>query len=374
VGKPALEWDGADADVRNTVAEWTKQRGDAARSYPAALVWCLKKPGGDLQQKVEDLLAWRRVKSEIDSGTLKGEFEAADIKAVATSLKEAEEAAKDEVWASYRFVVVADQAEPDGIAVIDLGAGHSSGGESLCGRAVAALKAESALNETCRRRLHPAKLAARIGKGWGLGAVRPAQELPGRLSDAPGGPGQDLARQDLRVRREGRLRAGVGRQADGSYQRLWFQEPVDPADVTFDKDVFLLTKRQAEALRQADRQIATGNGGDDKEGDDGTLQPEPQPEPSPNPAPNPGPGKVRVRVSGSIPPEVWSRFGTKILPKLKAGEDLAIDVSLSADIPPEAATGLQHDLAQILEDLDIEQSASGARGRNRTGMAEAEGF
>jgi hypothetical protein len=38
VGKPALEWDGADADVRNTVAEWTKQRGDAARSYPAALV------------------------------------------------------------------------------------------------------------------------------------------------------------------------------------------------------------------------------------------------------------------------------------------------------------------------------------------------
>jgi hypothetical protein len=49
---------------------------------------------------------------------------------------------------------------------------------------------------------------------------------------------------------------------------------------------------------------------------------------------------VRVRVSGSIPPEVWSRFGTKILPKLKVGEDLAINVSLSADIASDAATGL----------------------------------
>ena len=29
--------------------------------YPGALVWCLKKPGRDLRDKVELMLAWKRV-------------------------------------------------------------------------------------------------------------------------------------------------------------------------------------------------------------------------------------------------------------------------------------------------------------------------
>jgi hypothetical protein len=156
---------------------------------------------------------------------------------------------------------------------------------------------------------------------------------------------------------------GSERQADGSYQRLWFQEPVDPADVIFDQDVFLLTKQQGEALRQADQQPPPENG---ENADDDTPpkpDPQPEPEPSPDPTTGSGPGKVRVRVSGSIPPEVWSRFGTKILPKLKVGENLAIDVSLSADIRSDAAAGLQHDVGQVLQDLDlndldIDQSAA----------------
>jgi hypothetical protein len=358
VGKPALEWDGADAQVRTTIAAWTKQRGDAARSYPAALVWCLKKPGGDLQQKVEDLLAWRRVKSEIDSGTLKGEFEAADIKAVTASLKEAEDAAKEEVWASYRFVVVADQAELDGIAVIDLGAGHSSGGDSLCSRAIAALKSASALNESVgagyiQRNWPPA--LAKDG-AWALSGLRKSF-LDGSLTRLVD-PDKTLQGKICEFVEKGEFGLGSVRQADGTYQRLWFQEAVDPADVTFDKDVFLLTKQQAESLRQAEQQPPPGNG--DNDGDDTTPTPDPQPEPEPSPEPTPvsGPAKVRVRVSGSIPPEVWSRFGTKILPKLKVGEDLAINVSLSADIASDAATGLQNDLAQVLKDLDIDQSAS----------------
>jgi hypothetical protein len=42
--------------------------------------------------------------------------------------------AKDEVWGNYRFAVLADGQEADGLKVIDLGAGHSSSGKTLCGR------------------------------------------------------------------------------------------------------------------------------------------------------------------------------------------------------------------------------------------------
>jgi hypothetical protein len=52
------------------------------------------------------------------------------------------------LWGGYRFVVLADNKEPDGLKVIDLGAGHSSSGETLCGRVVMVLKSQALLNES----------------------------------------------------------------------------------------------------------------------------------------------------------------------------------------------------------------------------------
>ncbi|MCK7510414.1 MAG: hypothetical protein MZV70_44430 [Desulfobacterales bacterium] len=46
------------------------------------------------------------------------------------------------------FVVLADNQEVNGLKVIDLGAGHSSSGETLCGRVVMALKSQALLNES----------------------------------------------------------------------------------------------------------------------------------------------------------------------------------------------------------------------------------
>lgn len=44
--------------------------------------------------------------------------------------------------------MLADRSESDGLKVIDLGAGHASASETLCGRIAAALKAEALLNES----------------------------------------------------------------------------------------------------------------------------------------------------------------------------------------------------------------------------------
>ncbi len=157
---PEYEWDGG-AAIRDQIAEWTKKRGKQDRLYPGALVWCLRKPGRDLREKVELLLAWRRVQRDVREGILGAEFEKADLQEIAVRVKETEDDAKDEVWASYRFAVLADSSDPSGqrvstetspadgitrageqasrasLRVIDLGAGHSSAAETLCGRIIA---------------------------------------------------------------------------------------------------------------------------------------------------------------------------------------------------------------------------------------------
>jgi hypothetical protein len=133
---PESEWDGGPA-IRDRIVEWTKNRSKTSRLYPGALVWCLRKPGRDLREKVEILLAWRRVQKDVRDGVLGTDFEKADLQEIAVKVKEAEDDAKEEVWGGYRFVILADSSDPSGMKVIDLGAGHSSAAETLCGHKLA---------------------------------------------------------------------------------------------------------------------------------------------------------------------------------------------------------------------------------------------
>ena len=58
--------------------KWTRNRGNSPRLYPGSLIWCVRKAGRDLRNKVETLLAWRNVKRDYMDGTLAGEFDKSD--------------------------------------------------------------------------------------------------------------------------------------------------------------------------------------------------------------------------------------------------------------------------------------------------------
>jgi hypothetical protein len=93
VADPEVEWTGS-GSLREEIKEWTKNRGKSPRLYPGSLVWCIKKPGRDLREKVELWLAWRRVAREIGEGTLGGDFDRADRADLQAKVKDAEEAAR----------------------------------------------------------------------------------------------------------------------------------------------------------------------------------------------------------------------------------------------------------------------------------------
>lgn len=143
---PTYEWS-EPGSIRSEIAEWTTSKGKSPRLYPGALLWVVKKAGRELFDKVEAWLAWQRVERDVRDGSL-GEIDKADRNEVAGEMKGAEEDARDEVWASYRFVVFKDGSQPDGLQVIDLGAGHASSSESLTGRIITALRTSSLLNES----------------------------------------------------------------------------------------------------------------------------------------------------------------------------------------------------------------------------------
>ncbi len=343
---PRAEW--GSAPLRARLAEWTRKRGASDRLYPGALVWCARKPGRQLKDKVESWLAWRRVKQEIDQGTLAGDFDRSERQDLTAVVKEAEEAARDEVWASYRFVVLADRHEADGLKVIDLGAGHASAGDSLSGRMITALKAEGLLNDSVGagylERNWP--VAFRETGAWPLSSLRQGF-LNGTLTRLVD-PDSVLRAKIPEFVTRGELGLGSGPRADATFDRVWIEELLPPDEVAFDGGVALLRKQTAKSLKAGPIAVVTATEGPGEKVGAGPEVPT-----LPLPPSVPPTTLVTLRVSGSVPSEVWNRIGTRILPKLKASGELTVGVDFSVRLTADAARRLSDEIAQALGELGL---------------------
>ena len=139
-----------------------------------------------------------------------------------------------------------------------------------------------------------------------------------------------------------------GKKSEGGYERVWFDELMSTDEVAFEADVFLLRKDTAAALKSG-------------------APPEPQPgvtpsagldlitviDPIPTPEPEPGVATKTLRLVGTVPPEMWNRLGTKILPKLRSGSDLKVGVDFSITVNAAAAESLASELRQMLQELGL---------------------
>ena len=348
---PDDEWTGS-SQVVDRVRTWTTRRGESPRLYPGSLVWCARKPGRELRRKVEVWLAWRRVSRELAEGILGAEYDRADRYGVQAQVKEAHEAAKEEVWAGYRFVALADTRERHGLKIIDLGAGHASAGETLCGRIISVLKTEALLNESVG--------AGYLGRNWPP-ALKDAGEWPltslrqsflngalTRLID----PDAVLRRQIMAFVASGEFGFASGRREDGRFDRLWYAEPLAPEEVAFDANVFLLTKAKAEQLKTKPETPS-----DPEPGPAPSPGPDPEPGPDPQPGPHPEPtppaSDTTLRLSGTVPSEVWNRIGIKLLPKLRSAKELTTSVEIAVTVDARSAGTMMEDVKQILNDLGL---------------------
>jgi len=347
---PEVEWR-AGSRIAQSIAQWTRERGASPRLYPASLVWCARKPGRELRDRLELWLAWRQVEREMAEGLLGTEFDRADRQELRSMVKDAENAAKDEVWAGYRFVALADAKADSGLKTIDLGAGHSSANETLCGRVVTALKTEALLSETVGagyldRHWPP---AFKETGAWPLTSLRQSF-LNGSLTRLVD-PDAVLRRKIVEFVGAGSFGLASGNTKDGRYERMWFAEAVGIEEVVFEPNVFLLTKPRSDELRT----LAV------REPDPPSIVPEPPPADQ-----QPDSGKqlgidtpataspIQLRVTGSVPPELWNRLGTKVIPKLRSGDGLTTTVEFTVEVIPTAADDLEAGLRRVFAELGLD--------------------
>jgi Protein of unknown function (DUF499) len=350
---PEQEWTENGA-LRSKLGEWTKNRNSLPRLYPGALIWCVRKQGRELRNKVEVLLAWRKVNREYLDGTLAGEFDRTDSEEIKTKLTDAEDAAVDEVWASYRFIISYDNKSNGGLSVIDLGAGHASSGETLTARVITTLKTRALLNESPgagyleRRWPEPFKKSG----AWPVSALRQAF-LNGTLERVLD-PDSYLRGRLPEFVMKGDFGFASGQRAEGGYSRIWFGELLPSEEISFDSDVYLLLPKAAQELKDSKGKLTVVEApAPDVAGAEpaGPLFGQPaQPGSAQSPTAQ---GKSRtLRISGEIPTEVWNRLGRTLLPKLKTAGELHLTIDASIEIKSDS-NGLRQEIEQILRDLNL---------------------
>ena len=361
---PQTEWRGNGDEVTGQIGDWTRRRGKSPRLFPAALVWCVRKPGEDLRRKVEMSLARGKVAKDLRDGVLGSDYDSRDRGEVRSQVREAREAAAEEVWASYRFVVLADRDKPNGLAKIDLGAGHSSASQSLCGRVLSALKSEGLLNESVGagyigRHWPPAMQQA---GAWPITSLRQSF-LDGSLTRLMD-PDSVLREKIVAFVANGGFGFASGAAEDGGFDRVWFKELLVPDEVVFEDGVYLLTravagKRSREDESEGDDEEgvkggddagaddgAGGEGTDDGYGEDGDGDQDEEEDDDTD-------GTTSLRLVGSVPPEAWNRIGFKILTKMKSGIDLRAGIDLSVTVDRGRAAEMLRELRLAVNDLGL---------------------
>jgi hypothetical protein len=352
VMSPDHEW-ADDGSTKKTIYEWTRNRGHSPRLYPGSLIWCIRKQSRDLRTKVETLLAWRIVERDLLDGSLAGEFDASDHEDVRAKRADADEAVVDEIWAGYRYVVLYDPKAESGVTVIDLGAGHANAGETLSGRVISTLKSRALLNDSpgagylVRRWPEPFKKSG----AWPVSALRQAflNGTMERLLE----PDEYIKHKFPEFIFNGDFGYASGAQG-GGYYRIWFKEELRQDEISFDSDVYLLLPAVAKELsaNAAQSKVILGS-----------MEPQtPQPPgeiagplfspPTGEPTPT-APSKRTITIRGAIPTEVWNRLGRTLIPKLKMGGELSVELNVSVEVEADTGQGFQQELLQILQDLNL---------------------
>jgi hypothetical protein len=364
VADPDREW--VDSDVfKSEVSQWIKTRGMSPRLYPAALIWCFKKQGRELRDKAEVLLAWKQVNKEYADGLLGSEMSSSDIAELRSKLVDSENAVKDEVWASYRFIALyTKKPENHNLHVIDLGQGHSSASISLSDRIFTALKSQALLNDSIGisylERYWP---QAFIEKGaWPLSSLRQSF-LDGsltRLAD----PETVLRNKICDFVQKGDAGLKSASNADGSGYHLWFKEDLDPSEIMFVSEVSLVMAKKVDLYQpkeepgpqpdpddgvtppelEGDGQGTGTNSGTGSTSGQGQIDPQPE-----------LPRIETIKLSGELPYELWNKFSRSVLTKLNASSNgIIIKIDIKAETESNRSESVRRELVSGIQEVNLD--------------------
>jgi len=336
-----------DESLKSKLTEWTRNYGQSPRQYSGGVLWIIPESAFGLRASVEDWLAWQTIMNDTEQGLL-GDLEEHDKRMIRSELQNARDAVEEKVWSTYNRLLLWNGKDGE-LREIRMGQMHQSQASCITAALMARLRQEGLLNREIgasyiKRHWPP---ALKESGAWPLASLKAAffQGNFTRLEKA-----EDALKQMLlgAVQR-GELGLGVG--GDPSrLERIWFKELIDPAEIKFDHETYVLLKLRAEYEKaQVEIPVKPKEAEEEKPDDriiGGITIPKPDIEPEPEPE---KPQEIEWR--GQLPKDKWNLLSHRVLTKIGNSEDVTIEVAIRATVKD---SSVKQQLNTALRDLGLE--------------------
>lgn len=241
----APERGSTESETARFIEQVTREYGSAGRTYKSALIWAVADSPAVLQEEARKLLAWQDIEAnEADR------MDDIQRQQLTQSSKKAERDLREAVWRSYKNLALLGRDNK--IRMVDFGLIHSSSAVSIAELILTRLRqddeAVDAVNPNFLVRNWPPALTE-----WSTRSLRDAffaSPLFPRLLVA-----DRLKETIVRGVSSGQL-AYVGKKtATGKYDPFFFEFALEPSDVEFSDDVFII--QALEARKQIEPPVLT---------------------------------------------------------------------------------------------------------------------
>lgn len=169
-------------------------------------------------------------------------------------------------------------------------------------------------------------------QGWPLAGLKSSffQGAFTRLEKAD----EALRTTIMRAVSQGTLGLASGKDIT-NFDRIWLRETVDPADITFDFDTYVLLPIKAKTLKEGPA-AAPSREPTDSVPTTPVIPVPCSPGGDTRPAPPDPPESLSIQWHGELAREQWNLFSLKVLTRLATAEELEIAVQVTATIKDHA--------------------------------------
>ena len=325
----ASESEAGDPATTRLMETTLREHGSSSRTYKSALLWCVAEDGALLSDEARKVLAWQDIDAE--SQTLR--LDESQRRQLDENLKRAKRDLQEAVWRTYKYVFLLDEGNV--LRRIDLGLVHSSAADSLVALILGRLQQEDLIVDGVSPNFLVRNWPPALPE-WSTKAVRDAffasPKFPRLLNP-------DAVKQTISRGVEIGMMAYVVKKESGKYDPFTFRDSLSESDLEVTDDVFLISRETANAYIKGQ---AAGEDGQppspppDQTERPGDVQPEDDgmggstPPPLGGTTPDVLPG---LRWTGTIAPQKWMNFYTKVLARFAAANGLKL--SLTVEVQPE---------------------------------------
>lgn len=220
--------------IQEEISVLTKEYGKSARTYKNSLLYMIPESSGQMRTEARKLLAWEDIRDE----DLK--LDDMQKRQLDSNLKRAKRDLRETVWRTYKNVFYLGKENE--IEMMDLGLITSSSAESLTKYVLNFLHQKDLITKQILPRYLVRNWPPAFTE-WSTKAVRDAffasPQFPRLLYP------ETLTETISRGVNEGQLAYAI-KSTKGGYDPFIYKKPLNPADVEFSEDVYLLRSDEAE--------------------------------------------------------------------------------------------------------------------------------